>query len=80
MSKHQLCDSICNWRIHYTGAKKAVELSENTAVFRAMGSKLTSTPFPGCEDHPPRSDAYWECYHRHLSLTIVNLRYYVFEF
>jgi len=59
--------------IYSLGAKIATELGENTRVFKAMNSTLSSVPFPGCEQYKMRSDAYWECLHRHFTLTIVSL-------
>ncbi|CAG7828275.1 unnamed protein product, partial [Allacma fusca] len=53
--------------------KKAVNLAENTTPFRKIGSRLTDTPFPGCEHVPHRSDAYFECYIRSLSLTLHHI-------
>jgi choline dehydrogenase len=55
------------------GAHRAVQLVENTTVFQRMNGRLSPTPFPGCEHVPFRSDAYWECFHRHYTLTIYHL-------
>ena len=35
-----------------------------------MDAKLLSTPFPGCEQHVPRSDAYFECYIRQFTFAV----------
>src|SRR5687767_8820469 len=52
--------------------KKTIELVENTTVFQSMNGRLQHTLFPGCEHHPPRSDAYLECYLRHYPLTMYH--------
>jgi len=54
------------------GAKFAVDMVENSTVFRAVNTRLNPNPFPGCELHEYKSDAYWECYHRQLTLTLVR--------
>jgi len=55
------------------GMKKAVELIENTAAFKAIGGRFTDQVFPGCEATRFRSDKYWECYARHLSITLHHI-------
>lgn len=52
------------------GMKFAVNLVENTKTFQAFDARLIETPFPGCEEHTLKSDAYYECYARHFSQTI----------
>ncbi|XP_052862809.1 alcohol dehydrogenase [acceptor]-like [Anopheles cruzii] len=38
----------------------------------AMGLELNPKPFPGCTNHEPDSDAYWECYVRSVTHTIYH--------
>ncbi|CAG7836566.1 unnamed protein product [Allacma fusca] len=52
------------------GAKRAVDLVENSPTFQALNGRLHKIAFPGCEHFSFRSDDYWECYHRHYSLTV----------
>ena len=54
------------------GAKRAVDLVENSKTFRAMNGRLLNVSFPGCEHVEFKSDAYWECFHRHYSLTVYH--------
>lgn len=39
---------------------QAIAVSE-TQAFQKFGSTLLSVPFPGCEQEPFGSDAYWAC-------------------
>ncbi|ODM99903.1 Glucose dehydrogenase [FAD, quinone] [Orchesella cincta] len=52
--------------------KIGVNIYENTTAFGKLGAKLVSTKLPGCEKHEFRSDAYWECYVRHFTLTVYH--------
>jgi choline dehydrogenase len=54
------------------GVKKAVELSETNA-FKKFGSKFHDTPVPGCESFVLRSDDYWRCMIRHLTLGLYHV-------
>lgn len=47
-----------------------MNLVENSKTFQAFDARLIETPFPGCEKHAVKSDAYYECYARHFSQTI----------
>lgn len=40
--------------------------------FYRLGTKLYNKPLPGCEGFRPRSAKYWECYLRHMTLTIYH--------
>jgi len=53
--------------------KTAVELVENTTAFGEIGGRFTTQAFPGCEGVKFRSDKYWECYARHLSITLHHI-------
>ncbi|ROT76117.1 Glucose dehydrogenase [Penaeus vannamei] len=44
----------------------------NTRVFREFGARLFDLPLPGCESFEVTSEAYWECYIRHLTFTIYH--------
>lgn len=50
------------------GLKFIGELIE-TDPFQALGAKLNSKPFPGCEHLVFGSDEYWKCYAKHLTLS-----------
>ncbi|ODM92652.1 Glucose dehydrogenase [FAD, quinone], partial [Orchesella cincta] len=54
------------------GVKKALNLVENTKTFQSIGARLSTTPFPSCKSHAFRSDAYWECYLRHYTLSVYH--------
>ncbi|CAL8074899.1 unnamed protein product [Orchesella dallaii] len=54
------------------GVKKAIHLVENTKTFQSIGARLSTTPFPSCRSHEFRSDAYWECYLRHYTLSVYH--------
>ncbi|CAG7642639.1 unnamed protein product [Allacma fusca] len=56
------------------GVKKSIWIAETSQAFSFIGSKLTGTVFPGCDSVTHRSEAYWECYVRSLS---VSLNHYV---
>ena len=42
------------------GAKRAVQLVENSTTFRSIGGRLLETPFPPCAHVEFKSDLYWE--------------------
>lgn len=50
------------------GLKFISELIE-TQSFQALGAKLNSKLYPGCEHLAFASDEYWQCYVKHLTLT-----------
>ncbi|KAL7038499.1 hypothetical protein ACKWTF_009588 [Chironomus riparius] len=39
---------------------------------RQLGAELIPKKLPGCENHNDNSDGYWECYIRHLTLTMYH--------
>lgn len=52
-----------------TGIRFAVNLVENTTAFRDINAKLLPIPFPGCEKHAFKTDPYYECLARHVTVT-----------
>ena len=40
-----------------------------TPTFQSMGVKMEDTKISFCSNHPFRSDAYWECFIRHMATT-----------
>ncbi|CAL8109013.1 unnamed protein product [Orchesella dallaii] len=60
-------------KILVDGLKFAVNLAETTKAFRKLGTRLINRPFPGCEKFKLRSDQYYECYARHMTLTEYHL-------
>jgi len=59
-------------QIKYTGMKMAVDIVENSKHFQSIGGKLSPIPLAPCANTSFRSDAYWECYLRHLTLTLYH--------
>ena len=49
--------------------KFSVKLIEETEGYKKMNASLLPIPLPGCEKFKFRSDPYWECVARHLTLT-----------
>uniref|UniRef100_A0A182FTW0 Glucose-methanol-choline oxidoreductase N-terminal domain-containing protein n=2 Tax=Anopheles albimanus TaxID=7167 RepID=A0A182FTW0_ANOAL len=39
---------------------------------KELNLELNPKPFPGCTEHPPDSDAYWECYIRSVTYTVYH--------
>lgn len=52
--------------------KFTVKVYEETQAFQSIGAKLAQKQLPGCDHLPPRSDAYYECFIRHLTMTIYH--------
>lgn len=52
--------------------KIGLQIYENTTTFGKLGARLVDTKLPGCEAHELRSEAYWECYVRHYTLTVYH--------
>ncbi|XP_037035314.1 glucose dehydrogenase [FAD, quinone]-like isoform X2 [Bradysia coprophila] len=50
--------------------KFIVNFIENSKTFQAFDARLLETPFPGCEKHAIKSDAYYECYARQFTQSI----------
>jgi len=55
------------------GMKRAVELVETTPAFQKHNGRFTNESLPGCENITFRSDEYWECYARHVTITLHHL-------
>lgn len=51
------------------GINFAVNLVENTTAMKEIGAHLFKFPYPGCESHTFKSDAYYECLARHATFT-----------
>lgn len=51
---------------------RLMEQLEQTKAFRQINATLLRTTMKGCKDLPYGSDAYWECYVRHLTFTIYH--------
>ncbi|XP_063695624.1 glucose dehydrogenase [FAD, quinone]-like [Culicoides brevitarsis] len=47
-------------KVMLQGVKMAVEVAESRP-FQKYNAKLLKRPYPGCENVPFRTDAYWEC-------------------
>lgn len=58
-------------KISIIGIRKMIDLIDTTA-FRKINTKLLDVPIPGCKHNKFNSDAYWECYTRHLTFTIYH--------
>jgi hypothetical protein len=56
----------------YLGAKRTADMVMNSKTFKEMDIKFPETHFPGCEKYKFGSDQYWECFHRHCTLTIYH--------
>ncbi|CAG7834616.1 unnamed protein product [Allacma fusca] len=52
------------------GLKLLLKIAENTTSFQQIGAKYTGSPIPGCKNLEFRSDDYWKCYLRQLSVTM----------
>ena len=57
----------------FTGVKRAVELVETTPSFKKYNARFTNETLPGCENVTFRSDEYWECYIRQISVTLHHI-------
>lgn len=53
----------------FSAIKFAVQVVEGTDGFKRMNTSLLPIPLPGCENFQFKSDAYYECFGRHLTLT-----------
>lgn len=49
-----------------------VEKLVNTEAMQSIGAKIVDKKFPGCELLEFKSDDYWECYIRHLTMTVYH--------
>ncbi|XP_014210764.1 glucose dehydrogenase [FAD, quinone]-like [Copidosoma floridanum] len=55
-------------RVAIEGIRLAIRVSRTRAM-RRYGSELHNATVPGCEDHEPDSDGYWECALRTFTIT-----------
>jgi choline dehydrogenase-like flavoprotein len=53
------------------GIRKMIQLLD-TKAFRKFNAQLSELPVAGCKNHTFNSDAYWECFTRHFTLTIYH--------
>lgn len=51
------------------GVKMAVKLVENTTAMNEINGRLMPVSLPGCEQYPFKSDQYYECVIRFVTLT-----------
>ncbi|CAO1440707.1 unnamed protein product [Diamesa serratosioi] len=56
-------------RVAIAGVRKLQSLIAQPSM-QAIGASLLSIPCPGCESNTYDTDAYWECYMRHMTFTI----------
>ena len=49
-----------------------MDIVEKSKLFQSIGVKHSPISLPTCANVPFRSDAYWECYLRHLTLTLYH--------
>ncbi len=49
-----------------------MNLYEKTETYRGLSAKLVHNHLPGCEHFQLKSDLYYECYARHLTLTLYH--------
>ncbi|ODN05982.1 Glucose dehydrogenase [FAD, quinone] [Orchesella cincta] len=54
------------------GMKLVIKIFEETKAYQSVGAKLAAKKLKRCAQHPDRSDAYYECYIRHLTMTIYH--------
>ncbi|ODN00471.1 Glucose dehydrogenase [FAD, quinone], partial [Orchesella cincta] len=59
-------------KILVDGMKFVTKMAENTKAFRKLGTRLINRHFPGCEKFKLKSDQYYECFARHLTLTVYH--------
>ena len=59
-------------KVAVSGARQIVDIVENSKAFKAYNVRILDIPFPGCEDVPFKSDAYWECYLRQFFVINYN--------
>jgi choline dehydrogenase len=52
--------------------KFIVNLYEKTETYKKLGARLVENHLPGCEHFTLRSSEYYECYIRHLTLTLYH--------
>lgn len=45
---------------------------ETTKAFKKLGARLINKHLPGCEKFPLKSNQYYECYARHLTMTVYH--------
>lgn len=53
--------------------KRSVQIVEETETFAAIGGRFTDKVLPGCEYYKFRSDKYWECFARYMSVSLHHI-------
>lgn len=61
-------------KVFVEGIKRTVYMAENAPSFKSIGTQLSPIPFPPCSNPSVifRSDEYWECLARHLTMTVFH--------
>jgi len=59
-----------DFKIMLEALKTSVKIVEDSSEFDKLGAKFTAQVFPGCENMQFRSDAYWECYVKHYTVSL----------
>ncbi|CAG7827285.1 unnamed protein product [Allacma fusca] len=54
------------------GIEMVLDLVEKTKAFKNLNARLPADSLIGCEEHTFRSRAYWECYVRHMAMTLYH--------
>ncbi|CAL8089869.1 unnamed protein product [Orchesella dallaii] len=54
------------------GVKFFVKMAEETKSFQKLNASFTNRHFPGCEQHKVKTDEYYECYIRHVGMTLYH--------
>ncbi|CAL4113234.1 unnamed protein product, partial [Meganyctiphanes norvegica] len=54
------------------GARFSLKIGETPALKEEFEAKYHDKLLPGCEHEVPNSDAYWECYIRHMASTLYH--------
>lgn len=58
-------------KISIRGIRRMIDLID-TKAFRKLNTQMLKTPLRNCMGNKFNSDAYWECYTRHLTFTIYH--------
>ncbi|ODM94363.1 Glucose dehydrogenase [FAD, quinone] [Orchesella cincta] len=65
-------DKADDVKILVESLKRTVELVENSTSFKELGATLIPHSLPGCESFKFKTDAYYECFARSLTLTMYH--------
>lgn len=53
-------------------AIKFIHKLENTDIFKSLGIEIKDVNIKGCSNHVYDTDSYWDCYIRHMGMTIYH--------